>query len=583
MRYSATLPLLAAAAVALLPLSPSSAQEISKAVAGNNEATFGISKLPNLDDSYDDSFLEEKPYPYWQSFWVYGDGNYRYRIGEMLSESSALQAAVPGTVYPETYSYILQSNLEYAPIVLMIDRKTDNPPPPAARPIPLYDPAVPGSEPLRTIAGGGTHADLVDYPSVSPPLLDLNSGSSERIRLTHSPYFIKKGRWSAFIIAYYPEVNGIVFFFNPSGFNSVLTFTPNYSSSSPSEMTGGAIASTSGYPSGITDHYAGATYFAFPNVAHRSDSLAAIDLATDSLEELRLFHFLEAQNAETEMEMDSFTFLAIWASSSPPSGTVQTAAEDNYGQDAAFLVDIVDDTDLTLDALGKTYYYIDADMLQLASGEPKDPNELKVEKVIECTDDYYLVHFSLRFCNISPYQTDSSSIFISSLAGDDIYCFQLPEDMPAGFARRERISICDAGAIGCSSPRFCADDAVQFNVKYDPIWKDRNTQGYDNCHTLYFTARATGEGLEALAAGGAVRACVNFRETACELVCSFNLPERKEKGFDRTPGSEPCKTCLKATAPPPPVKWYWLVAIIVVVAGIIWFWRRGRISSSGGG
>ncbi|MCO6490003.1 MAG: hypothetical protein J5I98_16445 [Phaeodactylibacter sp.] len=581
MRYSATLPLLAAAAVALLPLFQAHAQmpEISKAVAGNNEATFSISQLPNLDAIYDDSFLEEKPYPYWQAFWVYGDGNYYYQTGEMLSENSTLRAADPGTVYPEIYNYILQSNLEYAPIALMIDRKTDNPPPPAGRPMPLYDPGDPTSEPLRTTTDVGTHADLIDLSAVSPPLLDLDS--PRRIRLAHSHYFIKQNRWSAFIIAYYPEVNGTVFFFNPSNFDSVLTFAPNYSSFGPTEMIGGDIASASvGYSSGINDNYAGATLFEFPNDLHNKAPLSVIDNPDDGNEELRLFHFLKSQGME---ERD--TFLAILAAKDALPGTIAPLADANFSQDSVFLVNIIDDsgTDLTLETPAGTFYYIDADTLLLASGEPKDPNELKVEKVIECTDEYFLVHFSLRFCNISPYSTESSSIFISSLAGDNIYCFQLPEDKPTGFAHQEKMSSCDAAAIGCSSPRFCADDAVQFDVKYNPIWKDRNTQGYDNCHTLYFTARANGEGLEALEAGGAVRACVNFRETACELVCSFNAPAVKGKGFDRTPGSEPCKACLKVTPPTPPVRWYWLVAIIVVVVGIIWFWRRGRISSSGGG
>lgn len=579
MRYPAILPLLAAAAVALLPLSPSSAQEIDKAVAGNNEATFSISLLPSLDSIYDDSFLEEKPYPYWQAFWVYGDGNYYYQTGEMLSENSTLRAADPGTVYPEIYNYILQSNLEYAPIVLMIDRKTDNPPPLGARPIPLYDPDDPTSEPLRTTADVGTHDDLIDLSAVSPPLLDLDS--PRRIRLAHSHYFIKQDRWSAFIIAYYPEVNGTVFFFNPSSFDSVLTFAPNYSSFSPTEMIGGDIASASvGYSSGITDNYAGATLFEFPNDLHSKAPLSVIDNPNDGNEELRLFHFLKSQGMEVRD-----TFLAIWAAKGALPDTIASLADANFSQDSVFLVNIIDDsgTDLTLQTPAGTFYYIDADTLLLESGEPKDPNELKVEKVIECTDDYYLVHFSLRFCNISPYPTSASSIFVSSLAGDDIYCFQLQEDQAAGFTHREQRSSCDAVAIGCSSPRFCADDAVQFDVKYNPILKDRNTQGYENCHTLYFTARATGEGLEALAAGGAVRGCVNFRETACELVCSFNLPEVKGKGFDRTPGSEPCEACLKATPPEPPVKWYWLVGIILVLVGVIWFWRKGKVSSSGGG
>lgn len=578
MRYSAILPLLAAAAVALLPLFPAYAQmpEISKAVAGDNEATFGISKLPNLDAIYDDHFLEEKPYPYWQAFWVYGDGNYRYLTGEMLSESSTLQAADPGTVYPEIYSYILQDSLEYAPIVLMIDRKTDNPPPPAARPIPLYDPADPGSEPLRTIAEAGTHADLVDYPAVSPPLLDLDS--IQRIRLAHSHYFIKQNRWSAFILAYYPEVEGMLFFFNPSSFDSVLTFAPNYSSSGPSEMDGGDIAAISGsYPSGITSNYAGATVFRFPNLAHRGDPLDTIDQPADSREELRLFHFLKSQGAEE----DTLTFLAIWAADKPISEPYQTIAAENFIQDSAFLVNIIDDsgTDLKLQAPNGTFYYIDADTLQLTSGEPKDPNELKAEAAFYCKKDYFLVHFSQRFCNISPYPTSAASVFVSSLVGDEVYCFKLLEGEETGFTNRVRMDDCDESDIGCTSTRFCADDAVQFNLKYTPILKDRNTQGYENCHTLYFTAVATEVGIKKIMEGGAVRACVTFHETSCELVCSINAPASLESGTI----PEPCPDCPKVTTPTFPVKWYWLLAIIVVAVGIIWFWRRGRGSSSGGG
>ncbi len=571
MRYTDTLTLIIFFAAGCFTLTPARAQlpAITHTIAGDNEAKFSISKLPSLDNFYDSSYLEVKPYPYWQVFWVFGDGNYYYRVGEMLPENSQYPGGSggPGVVYIEDYKYLLEKDLEYTPIALMIDRKTDTPPPPASRPIPLHDPNDSNSTPLKTIQSGGNSKDLVDYPSVSPPLLNLNSpGFTRRVQLGHSHY-LDSARWSAFIIAYYPETDGRLFFFNPPGLDSVQTFAPNFDYQAPSGLSGGQISSipSSVYPSGVYGHYEGVTIFDFPNPVHEDKNLDEIDevVSTDTMEELRLFHFMRLERL---IEEDS-TFLALWVANDPLSPELEALSVANFNEDKDFLVDIIDNSNRTFEVDDTTYFYIDADTLRAKSGEPKDPNELKVEEFYYCNDDYTLVHFSLRFCNISPFPTTAASVFISSMVGDEIYCFKL-DTVETGFTHRKLLDACDASAIGCGGYGFCDGNTVQFDLQYEGIFKDRNTVGFDNCQVLYFTAVATGLGKKAIRDGGALKACVTFHETACELVCSFNEPA---PDLDEGTIPEPCPGCQ----PPQPPCWPWIVGIVVLVVGILWFlWKR---------
>ena len=144
--------------------------------------------------------------------------------------------------------------------------------------------------------------------------------------------------------------------------------------------------------------------------------------------------------------------MAILATNDTPSGTLQSIASANYEQDVNFISEYVESTGYYIvdssEMPPDTLYFIDADTLMFASiGEPVDPNKLIVDSICECGPDQYRVYFSFEFCNISPFPTESSSIFIRDISPDstEFTCFSPGPNNP------DMDSIYKNGQGGCNT------------------------------------------------------------------------------------------------------------------------------------
>ncbi|TNE65823.1 MAG: hypothetical protein EP344_02825 [Bacteroidetes bacterium] len=534
---------------------------------------FQASALPDLY-AFDDPV--ETHYPYWQIFWMYGDGNHYYNEGEMgFSGSSELPP--PTLPYESTHQY-LSVALAYDPAAILIDRKTDTPPPSVANivypnPGNITMPAPVAITPVGTHPSG---YDFIRFSSTSPAQLPVDAGTCERVSLDISHY-VDNERWVAFIPAFKPlaQPGKLLFFFDhnsgaPQFANTFQTFGPRYG---PVDLVDNSLVQTAAsyaIPPG-SGTYGRVLEYDIPD--NGGQSLWLIDNMNDGREEeLRLYHFLRALSIPTGTPLQC---MVVLVTNDPPADPAFSACIDaNYDNDQSFISDYVD-ANKQIRVRDSIYYYVDAARLQVEHGEPVDPNRLVVTKICECPgSNYYQVTFELTFCNISDWPTESASIFIEDLTGGNIRCFLADE---AGSNLGVSGAVQAANGAGCTPlcmhNKDCRD-IIQFPGKrngnfcliYDPI----ATGLPDNCRTFSFTAITNLAGLTAIQQGEAVRGCVNFHETRCEILCALS----DSTSIDPKGNTclEPCPDCCFSLL----CDWEIIGGILVVaVAALIFLWYKG--------
>jgi hypothetical protein len=424
----------------------------------------------------------------------------------------------PTAPYAVPFQYLPTPNA-YDPVGVLIDRKTDNPPPPAL----WIDPHFLGT--VNITATSGHTGDFIDYTSYSPPLLNTSpNGSYERVKLAHSHY-IKNNRWSAFIQAFkpIPNMKGKLLFFFPEGFANTHTQGPKYGlvNLQPNSALQPQLAR---YFGTANARYHDVLIYDIP------DTFGNIDGLGDNLEEeLRLFHFLQAPGQIADPILPFMVMLVT--ESEPDQAQWGNLIQTNHNNDFNFISGYVDPQSRTVTYNDHAnpeirYFYIDADTLQIAKGEPKDPNYLTVKQVCKCNgSDKYLVTFELRFCNVSTYTSKNAEIFVEDLTGGKFKCFNsIP--IGAGTDLGNTGNILDGRCLpvgpACSNIPYPRRRDGNFCLKYEAIFKDRTTTGFSNCHIFQFTAQTDADGLKALTKYGAIRAGVHFRETRCELIYAYS-------------------------------------------------------------
>jgi hypothetical protein len=226
-------------------------------------------------------------------------------------------------------------------------------------------------------------------------------------------------------------------------------------------------------------------------------------------------------------------YMAMITSTEEPPGALQSIIDANYLDDHAFISRYVEDMGNSRYVMSKgneDLYFIDAVRLSMIDGEPKDPNEVILTEMIQCEDnDLYQVRFRFKFCNISPFPTYESSLFISDLTGGHIQdiCLE-PKNLsdPAGTTINDFYSPgkcgCEAAEdTDCAPFQFCNPCELETCIHYDAIQLDDTTLPDANCHWVSFWATLDQTAFNYLFGGNDIlNVCLTFRETDCELHCS---------------------------------------------------------------
>ena len=487
---------------------------------------------------------------------MYGDGNFYWNTGEIT----------PPRSYNYYHTYLQgTSDLTYNPVVLLIERKTDEPPPSSNMVVPTGTISIPT---------GSSPADFINFPTGTHPAMIDVVKTCQRVALEHSHY-LEDGSWSAFILANYPEVEGVLLFFydqnaDPELFeNTTETYGPRYGARDLPD--GSTRENASIYGTGI--------YRKVLRYDINSNHLG-IDDPSDGKEELRIFHYLLSTNdIETVTTPSSYMVILAGKDSTGCSSA-------NYDEDHDFVSNYVDPGNLTISNGSETYFFIDADTIQIKHGDPKDPNSLKVTKICQCDNGKYRVYFNLTFCNISPILTEGASIFIND-PHKKFRCYQSLGNEP-GFDLQSGGAVQDWDACTeannkCSTYNFCNGCDAKYCVGgYRILLNDHTRLAGGDCVSFGFSAETDAAGLDLLWQEGALNACVNFHETQCELVCSYSEKLDTTNVNDSTYveiWNDRNVACVEACPSCWCIPWPWVIAAAVLVAfAVILFRRKKKIT-----
>lgn len=462
--------------------------------------------------------------PYQQLFWIFGDGNYKWDKGPYYPDDNSTYTFAHGYLAPDAQQF------PYETALLVLDRKTDNPPPSRLTPATV---SITGT-------GPGGQDDYISH-QYHIPILDFNLHPTERVGLINSHfvdplpndpnsgyYFIEDNSRTAFVLAFAPESRGKLLFFYPdqdSGVdefdNTPVTFKPRYGSVSLS----GAVAKWS------ADQYE--KVIPNPRLFHKTLEYALageeyrIDITAggNPKEELRLFHILQAKNIQ---EDTNYPVMAMLVSDKQDDWNNNGQANFTTGGDNSFASNYVDSSNGEVNGPAGKSYFVDAALINLKGGEPKDPNQLQVTNICRCgaNQNDYLVSFELTFCNINDYPTQGANVLIKDNSGL-FDCFRLV-DASGGDKAIEPMNNQTDGAVAqwpscpkCTDGSQYANWDATFCVNAYSLAAQTTSKDGD-CAIFRFTARTNALGLNELLKENTLTACVQFHEVIlkCETVCS---------------------------------------------------------------
>lgn len=551
--------------------------------ANSSVVNFKVSDLQDLT-------LNNHPDGHYQIFLSYGDGNYYRSEAEMVFNKPELNVD-----YSHTYLNIVNT---YNPTTLLIKRKSDNPPPPP----PSFQVMPPDNQPNQVNITPSNPDNVEDPISYTSSMFEYSDDSTfcRRLAMKHS-HFLEDGEWSAFILGYRPmqfTEGGLFFFYDNENSNDIEElFTNVFSQGS---KYGGYQMNTEDIESRNAS-----SFIRDPNDIDNTKPIydkvlyfpinadeGSIDVRANPQtipEELRLFHFLKAKEFTKDFD---YKFLAVLGSVRPDN---KFCKEYNWNEDYDFLHNYIK-PDINGNYLIKTnsstseesplsFHYLDAVEYTTKTGDPKDPNEILITKVCDCSDGKYQVTFRLTYCNVSPVPTESATLFIKDL--QNIFtCFSMPHpDYDNGDApvRSNLNPDCVAANNKCLSKNFSAGTEAKFCAgSYSIADKSTNQPEEERCRKFEFTALIESSNWnDQTLQNPYIEACVNFHETECELVCSQNIPIKVNldsiltlnfhpNTIDDCP--TPCKNCKSKVTKVQP--WAIAVAVAGIALLLLFFLRR---------
>ena len=363
------------------------------------------SEVINLQELDPQSSVDDN----YQLFIEYNDGNY-HRGTDMKPPFNV------NTNFKHDYLPSLSGSVNYSPSAILFDRKTDNPPP-------FYGYTAAHQIASFPIPSGSGALDPINYPA---SVIDYTGDADycSALGMDYSP-FLENGIWTAFVLGYRPPPgNGALFFFYDDNKNQVgdqyEQETTKKSKYGSNNFLNGNVVQLDvgpGYPN--YDYDKVLIYF----VQNGESTIDKLGDNNRGPEELRIFHYLKSKNL---IPGNLNRFLAILTSSTD----LGSCADFNLARDNAFITDYISydrDRRPRINFSDYGYYYVDAVQHEIKEGDPEDPNELSVKDICQCEDGKYQVTFGLKFCNISPFPTTSSTVYLKDLR--NIYsCFGIPAD-----------------------------------------------------------------------------------------------------------------------------------------------------------
>ena len=383
-------------------------QSITSTARSNTEYKFEIFNLPDPDPN---AVPGPSNYPdrHYRIFYSFGDGQYVTSMSDMNQFHPPTSASINNACTNE-YLY-LGSVVNYSPLALLFDRKTNNPPPPSM----TYTmfPSVPGV----TVDIDGEAIPAPDPIHYAMPIIDMSDSPSfcRRVGVDQTP-FLEDERWSSFILGYRPPDEGILLFFYKNIFleDSIQVHRPQYGNYQSTETISVLPASTFIRSSPNFNKPIFDSVLIYPiNQAESS-----LDVAGDYIlngnptpEELRVFELFKTDS----LTQDSFMFMSVLLKRSYEREIVGECTTSNWGEDSSYAYNYITDPEDPLLFNNIAYSYVDADTIKLKNGDPKDPNSLVITDICDCGGGDYRVTFRLRFCNENPYPTESAFIYIRDL------------------------------------------------------------------------------------------------------------------------------------------------------------------------
>ncbi len=523
---------------------------------------------------------------FWRGFFVFGDGNYYYYTGHMSRDE------MPPVTYKITNSYLDTTDIGYDDSYLLVDHKTDNPPPSIIvndLPPTILEPIPQSLSPVDLI-------NVNDFSSnKSSALLSINTPSIDckRVKLEHSHNFLEAEDYSVFILAYhlekvdvklFPDLKVKLLFFleEPFDMDSILIHQPNYYlNKTPLPLQ--PIAKTNI----IT--LSPASPFKYVLVYDVPIDDFEIDDPSDGEEEQRIMYYIKAASINSGFkDGEDYKFMVALATDYPIEDSVANnnhrsrCAGKNYNnEDDRFIMDYININgpsnyyNFNFSPLYK-FHYLDADSIIVRSGKPKDPNGVEIKDICQCANGNFKVTFDLKFCNISHFPTSASGLFIEEVESPKVFtCFEPVQNTfgPDGFVLNPESCTglgcqnCTSNITNCASYNFCDGCNAQYCVGYSPI----STAGNMNdCHTFTYVAQTNRSGINKLIQGqGALKASVNFQETDCEILSTFSEQINPDSfPISNCLPAQSCSSCPVIRTPVP--NWVPFAVAAVIILILIW-------------
>ena len=513
------------------PPVPSTYLSVSNLVEFNvTEPTAGLDAYPNLITN-----------PRYKAFWIWGDGNFLNLPNTPVDDALSLH---------QDYSYSAAGT--YNPIAVLIEKKSNTSPPPSlTREIEIPSPLTNTAAPFITTLVPGKFVNIShseknrpDYPTAFVVSAERNNAS-----LIGMFFFFNRIKPGGSGTVFQPD---IVHSLETSSINQPKYYenTPMAFELVPDGLPALSLNLNPAFIAGVDQVY---NHFIYAPI-----DANIRNAVPPNFSEIRFFPLLKTTWDSTWLGADSSMPVSQYMAVSV--GRIQ-----RFTNDDADSKDYLDFRKLVSGVFpgisGPAFqissdpelYIRDIDILDVELALAIDPNELEVTQVCPFERDSFQVKMRLQVCN-------EGAMHVSN------FTFRL---------------IDHSNRLG--QPEFTGNHDVQFlapinthqwqfkwNTYLDGVPLPDSGVPHDEaltCATAEFVLNTDWQGVEALAAGGALEVCVTFpyvRDT-----CSLNFGFKdfcREKGYrcGDCPKEQVCATFC--------CHWLWLLAILVVIVLLVQLW-----------
>ncbi len=430
--------------------------------------------------------------PFFWTFMIYGDGNFELFETKIKNNFSFS--------HPYQYNTNGSANDSYPYLALLLERKTDTPPPsggyflPSAGAFPIPPPPYPPFGPSSPVPADISTSS--PFPGFAPPpliILNPNNKLTDGVGEVATGYshwyrkdgllkkYLEEDKIVAFPIGYKPFVDGrrdfLVFYYDDDlnlldEFNdlSMAGFPLSYGAIDPPHFDVknniSEMQSTNAFTSNFNQFEKMLVYEVDANYEKFNIN------SPGSPSELRWFPLLKSN----DLLNASYKFLAVLY------GDIKSG--DLYNLKKGILGGGSEIPEYYIDtATHENFGFRDANLFTVQAHEPEDPNKLKIIKICKCGIDNYKITFDLEYCNEAEFEKATGATIVLEDNPDCILdCFE--------FIGSDRGIECTLGEA-CNSDRPCNQKFTLINPEDKKFCVEvvlAADPPYERCDHIQFSA-----------------------------------------------------------------------------------------------